>query len=146
MLKELLKGKKIASVDFGFKRLGIAICDELHISVTPYTVLDYSMNSFWEDFSKILKKERISALVVGVPLRDDNLQTDVLKEINKFITTCKAMFDLPVFSIDESFSTVEAQKLMLTLGKKKKERRKKETKDLITAALILKEFIEMHNL
>ncbi len=146
MLKEQLKGKKIASVDFGFKRLGIAVCDELHISVTPIAVLDYSMDNFWENFAKFLKEEKISALVVGVPFRDDDIETDVLKEINKFIIRCKEMFNLPVFSIDESFSTVKAQRLILTLGKKKKARRKKETKDLISAALILKEFIEIHNL
>lgn len=146
MLKEQLKGKRIASVDFGFKRLGVAICDELHITVTPYTVFDYSLNSFWFDFEKFLKKEKISALVIGVPYRDDNVETDVIKEINKFILKCKEMFELPIFQMDESFSTVNAQRLIVTLGKKKKVRRKKETKDLISAALILKEFIEMHNL
>lgn len=146
MLKELLKGKRIAAVDFGFKRLGIAVCDELHITVTPYAVLNYSNDSFWENFAKFINKEKISALVVGFPFRDDNVETDVIKEINKFIIRCKEMFDLPVFSIDESFSTIKAQRLILTLGKKKKERRKKETKDLISAALILKDFIEINNL
>lgn len=146
MKTEDLKGKRIAAVDFGFKRIGIAICDELHISVTPSKVFDYSSKAFWNDFLDFLSKEKISALVVGFPYRDDNKETEVTLAIKQFVEHFKTISELPVFFFDENNSTIKAQRIMLEIGKTKKQRRRKESKDLISAAIILKEFLEENNL
>ncbi|MCX7908303.1 MAG: Holliday junction resolvase RuvX [Ignavibacteria bacterium] len=143
---DFLKGKRIASIDFGLKRVGVAICDELHISITPYKVFDYTSKNFWEDFITFVKKENISALVVGYPFRKDNLSTEVTREIDNFLEILKSKLGLMVFTFDESFSTKRAERLMIDLGKKKKERRRKENKDLISAAIILRDFIQENNL
>jgi putative Holliday junction resolvase len=141
-----LKGKRIASVDFGFKRLGVAVCDELHITITPSKVFDYSSKDFWSSFLDFLEKERVSALVVGFPFRDDNKETEVTLAIKQFVEHFRSISKIPVFLFDETNSTIKAQKIMIEIGKSKKQRRKKENKDLISAAIILKEFIEENNL
>ncbi|ROL56395.1 Holliday junction resolvase RuvX [Bacteroidetes/Chlorobi group bacterium Naka2016] len=146
MLSDELKGKRLASVDFGFKRLGVAVCDEMHISVSPSKVFNYSSPKFWDEFLDFIQKERISALVIGYPFRNDNKETDVTKEIEHFINQLKTKLKIPIFPYDESYSTIRAEKLMLELGKKKKDRRKKENKDLISAAIILRDFILENNL
>lgn len=146
MIAQELNGKRIASIDFGFKRLGVAICDELHISITPYRVFDYSSSSFWMDFLNFLEKEKISALVVGYPYRKENIETEVIKGINDFILNLEKKLEIPVFRFDESFSTKRAEKIMFELGKKKKDRKRKENKDLISAAVILQDFIRENNL
>jgi putative Holliday junction resolvase len=143
---EYLKGKRIASVDFGFKRLGVAVCDELHITITPSKVFDYSSKDFWSSFLDFLEKERVSALVVGFPFRDDNKETEVTLAIKQFVEHFRSISEIPVFLFDETNSTIKAQKIMIEIGKSKKQRRKKENKDLISAAIILKEFIEENNL
>jgi len=143
---EYLKGKRIASVDFGFKRLGVAFCDELHITITPSKVFDYSSKDFWSSFLDFLEKERVSALVVGFPFRDDNKETEVTLAIKQFVEHFRSISEIPVFLFDETNSTIKAQKIMIEIGKSKKQRRKKENKDLISAAIILKEFIEENNL
>jgi putative Holliday junction resolvase len=143
---EYLKGKRIASVDFGFKRLGVAVCDELHITITPSKVFDYSSKDFWSSFLDFLEKERVSALVVGFPFRDDNKETEVTLAIKQFVEHFRSISKIPVFLFDETNSTIKAQKIMIEIGKSKKQRRKKENKDLISAAIILKEFIEENNL
>jgi putative Holliday junction resolvase len=143
---EYLKGKRIASVDFGFKRLGVAVCDELHITITPSKVFDYSSKDFWSSFLDFLEKERVSALVVGFPFRDDNKETEVTLAIKQFVEHFRSISKIPVFLFDETNSTIKAQKIMIEIGKSKKHRRKKENKDLISAAIILKEFIEENNL
>jgi putative Holliday junction resolvase len=143
---EYLKGKRIASVDFGFKRLGVAFCDELHITITPSKVFDYSSKDFWSSFLDFLEKERVSALVVGFPFRDDNKETEVTLAIKQFVEHFRSISQIPVFLFDETNSTIKAQKIMIEIGKSKKQRRKKENKDLISAAIILKEFIEENNL
>lgn len=146
MKLEYLKGKRIASVDFGFKRLGVAVCDELHITITPSKVFDYSSKDFWSSFLDFLEKERVSALVVGFPFRDDNKETEVTLAIKQFVEHFRSISQIPVFLFDETNSTIKAQKIMIEIGKSKKQRRKKENKDLISAAIILKEFIEENNL
>ncbi|ROL59322.1 Holliday junction resolvase RuvX [Bacteroidetes/Chlorobi group bacterium MS-B_bin-24] len=146
MKLEYLKGKRIASVDFGFKRLGVAVCDELHITITPSKVFDYSSKDFWSSFLDFLEKERVSALVVGFPFRDDNKETEVTLAIKQFVEHFRSISKIPVFLFDETNSTIKAQKIMIEIGKSKKQRRKKENKDLISAAIILKEFIEENNL
>ncbi len=146
MIIQELNGKRIASIDFGFKRLGVAICDELHISITPYRVFDYSSPSFWVDFINFLKNEKISALVVGYPYRKENIETEVIKGINDFILNLEKKIEIPIFRFDESFSTKRAEKIMFELGKKKKDRKRKENKDLISAAVILQDFIRENNL
>lgn len=145
-LREALKGKRLAAVDFGFKRLGVAICDEFHISITPKKVFDFSLQNFWVEFVNYLINERIGAIVVGYPFREDGKENEVANAIDEFINSLKQKLDLPIFKFDESFSTKRAEKLMIELGKKKKDRRKKENKDLISAALILRDFIEANNL
>ncbi len=146
MKADELKGKRIASVDFGFKRLGVAVCDELHISVTPLKVLDYSSKNFWSEFLALLDKEKVQALVIGFPYRDDNKETEVISGIKKFLEHFKKLSNLPIFLFDESNSTLKAQRLMFEIGKSKKQRKKKESKDLISAAIILREFLEENNL
>ncbi|MGB9770617.1 MAG: Holliday junction resolvase RuvX [Candidatus Kapaibacteriota bacterium] len=143
---EELKGKKLASLDFGFKRLGVAVCDELHISVSPYKIFNYTSKKFWEEFLEFLNNERISALIVGYPYRNDGKETEVTKEIDRFVENLRQKTELPIIKYDESFSTIRAARLMLELGKKKKERRNKENKDLISAAIILRDFILENNL
>jgi len=146
VLSEELKGKRLAAVDFGFKRLGVAVCDELHISITPLKVFDYSSKNFWEEFTRFLSEQKISAIVVGFPYREDGTETEVIREINHFIARLSVMVDIPIYKHDESFSTIRAQNLMLELNKKKKDRRKKENKDLLSAAIILRDFIYENNL
>lgn len=85
-------------------------------------------------------------MVIGYPFRNDNKETDVTKEIEHFINQLKTKTEIQIFVFDESYSTIRAEKLMLELGKKKKDRRKKENKDLISAAIILRDFILENNL
>ncbi len=143
---QVLKGKRLAGIDFGLKRIGVSVCDELHISITPKKVFDYKSSNFWGDFIKFLKEENISALVVGVPYRYDNKETDVLSELRLFIESLKKIIEIPIFEFDENFTTIRATELMIDLGKKKKDRRRKESKDLIASGLILRDFIEVYNL
>lgn len=142
----ILKGKRIAAIDFGLKRVGLAVCDELHIAVSPKKVLDYTSPNFWNELNQFFEEEKIGGVVVGVPVRSDGKETEMLIYLNKFINKLKAELKIPVYEYDESFSTVRAVNLMVEVGKKKNKRRKKENKDLISAAIILRDFIEENHL
>ena len=141
IVKEKLAGKRIGSIDYGQKRLGLAVCDELHISIRPLSVLNPSKDDFWTELVSYIEKERISSLVVGMPYRLDNQRTDLMREIEEFVIELKSRTGLDVYECDESFSTSMAGEMMFRIGKKKKSRAKKGNKDLIAAAIILRDFL-----
>jgi putative Holliday junction resolvase len=138
---EIIKGKRILAIDYGLKRTGIAVCDELHISITPLKVLKTDSTTFWDDLLAIIEKEKVSAIVVGIPKREDDKKTDVLTAIDEFIGKLQDLTDIRIFTFDESYSTRRAVQTMISIGKKKKDRSRKGTSDLVAAAVILRDFL-----
>ena len=140
-LKDQLNGKRIGAIDYGPRRTGFSVCDELHISITPKKVFNPKDDNFFNELTRILSELNVGALVVGVPYRLDEKKTDVIEEIELFIAKIKELIDIPVFIQDEAYSSIRAMETMIHIGKKKKDRRKKETKDLVASAIILRDFL-----
>ena len=137
----LLSGKRIASLDFGLKRIGFAYCDEFHITVTPYKTLYYDADDFWEVLKSELINRSVAALIVGVPYRLDNKRTEVIVKIEEFICLIKQKIEIEIITYDESYSTIRSTETMVEIGKKKKHRAIKEEKDKLAAAIILRDFL-----
>ena len=140
-LTELLKNKRIASVDFGMKRIGVAVTDELHISITPKIIFEFTSENFWSDFLSMLEFENIQAIVIGNPIRKDNSESYIHKEIEKFIEKLNADNKFLIFRQDESLSSKKAAETMLINGTKKKNRKEKGNTDRIAATIILQDFL-----
>ncbi len=136
-----LKGKRLAAVDFGLKRLGLAVCDQFHVTISPREVYDYSSPDFWNKFTADLKSEELGAVIVGVPKRLDGEKTKIIVAIEKFIELLKKKTQLPVMEHDESFTSKRAVETMVTIGKKKNKRSKKGETDKVAAAIILRDFL-----
>jgi putative Holliday junction resolvase len=136
-----LTGKRIVGIDYGLKRVGLAVCDELHITVSPKMTFLRQQKDFWEAIIKVINYERAGAIVVGVPYGFDESKANISKDVFKFIEDLKKRTDLKIIPYDESFSSYEAMDTMLSIGKKKKKRAAKETKDMIAAAVILRNFL-----
>ncbi len=139
---DLILKKKFAGIDYGQKRLGIAVCDALHITVTPLAVLDPSEERFWVKFLRLVLEERIEGFVVGIPYRDDDKNDDFISEIKQFIIDLKSKCNLPVYEIDEYLSTRSAVNTMISIGYSKKKRAEKGNKDKIAAAILLREYLD----
>ncbi len=136
-----LKGKRLAAVDFGMKRLGLAVCDQFHVTISPRGVYDYSSPDFWKTFLADLEKEELGAVIVGVPKRVDGEKTKVMVQIEKFIELLAKKTQLTVIEHDESFSSQRAVETMVTIGKKKNKRSQKGETDKVAAAIILRDFL-----
>lgn len=141
-IRQNIKGKRLLSVDFGMKRIGTAISDEFHITISPQKVFLKEEKGFPENFLGFLKKENIGVMIIGIPVHKDNEESELLKEIHNFIELIKEKTGLLVFETDESYTSVEAVKIMVDIGTKKKKRGTKGSKDLVSAALILRRFLE----
>ena len=137
-----LKGKRIAALDFGTKRIGLAVTDELHITISPRDILLTEAPELWDNIRRFIQIERLGAIVVGIPIREDGSKTSIVKRIEKFILKLKVEIEIPIIEYDESFSTQAAFQTMIAGGMKKKQRQQKGMKDKIAAAVILRYFLE----
>jgi putative holliday junction resolvase len=136
-----LKGKRLVGIDYGLKRVGMAVCDELHITVTPKRTFHRQDKDFWDQIIKAIDSERAGAAIVGVPYGYEESKSNIAKDVMVFIESLKKRTELKIIPYDESFSSYEAMDTMLSIGKKKKQRAVKETKDMIAAAVILRNYL-----
>ena len=132
---------KILAIDYGSKRVGVAITDSLKI-IAPglSTVSTINIYSFLEE---IIKKEKISHIVIGLPKNLDNSNTDSTYEISVFINKLKQLYaNIVVDSIDERFTSLMAKKTLLSSGVNKKRRRDKALVDQVSATIILQSYLQ----
>ena len=132
---------KILAVDYGAKRVGLAITDELNIIATPLDTVP--SNEIYIFLESLFQKEKITTLVIGDPKNLKNEDTDITKAANTFASNVKKKFPfIEVARVDERFTSKMAFQAMLDGGMKKKDRRKKENIDKISATIILQSYLE----
>lgn len=132
---------KILAIDYGSKRVGVAITDSLKIiAIGLLTVSTINIYSFLEE---IIQKEKISHIVIGLPKNLDNSNTDSTYEISVFINKLKQLYsNIVVDSIDERFTSSMAKKTILSSGVSKKRRRDKALVDQVSATIILQSYLQ----
>ena len=129
------------AIDFGSKRVGIAVTDPLQLIANGLTTIHSKDTiSFLKNY---LLKESLACIVVGEPKRMNNEASDVAKLINPFVKSLKKNFPaILIARMDERFTSKIALQTMIDGGLKKKDRRNKELVDQISATLILQSFLE----
>ena len=136
----MIHGKRLAAIDFGKARIGVAVCDELHITVNTRPVI-HNDDKMWDTLLSRLDTDRIDVVLVGVPRRHDDTSSPIIETIERFIEDLRLRTSRMVIDVDEAFSTQRAREFMLDSGMKKKRRSEKGSKDVIAAAVILKDFL-----
>ncbi len=133
--------KRIMGIDFGAKRTGIAVTDELQIIASGLTTIETeSIFSFLEQY---FQTEKVETIVIGLPKRLNNEDSEVEKQIQKFITQFSKTFpNIKLERQDERFTSKLALKTMIDSGVKKKKRQDKALIDEISATIILQSFME----
>ena len=136
--------KRIVSIDYGTKRVGLAVTDPLQIIATKLDVVhSKDVIDFLINYNKT---EGIELFVVGEAKKLDNTNSDSMKHIIPFVNRLKKVFpDINVEMIDERFTSVIAQQAIIAAGVKKMARRNKERVDLVSAVLILQTYLEKRN-
>jgi putative holliday junction resolvase len=130
---------KLIGVDYGRRRIGLAVTDENGEFIRSLPTLHRKSNtSYLYELVEIIQKENPSQIVVGLPLNADDQDTTMSLEIRAFADKLRRMASLPVHFIDESLTSKRA--LDIILHHKKKRRQNKENTDRIAACLILEAF------
>jgi putative Holliday junction resolvase len=131
---------RIIALDYGKQRTGIAVTDELQLIASGLaTVNTKDLLQFLKDY---IAKENIARIVVGEPKQRNNEPSEVESSIQVFLKSLKKSFPLvPIDRQDERFTSKVAVQSMVEAGLKKKQRRKKELIDEISATLILQSYL-----
>ena len=131
---------RIIAFDYGKKRTGIAVTDELQIIASGLTTVETKeVFSFLEDYTS---SEKVVTFVVGEPKQMDNTPSESEVLIQKFIKQLQKSFpDIPIERVDERFTSKMAFQTMIDAGLKKKKRQNKELIDEISATLILQNYL-----
>jgi putative Holliday junction resolvase len=132
---------RILGIDYGEKRIGLAVTDPLQIFASPLeTVSTQGFDRFIDDY---LKTENVDAIVIGYPVQMNNTPSKSVKYLDPFIRKLKKRIPgVPVHLVDERFTSKIALKAMIEGGVKKKDRRDKSLIDKISASLILQTFLD----
>jgi putative Holliday junction resolvase len=127
--------------DYGTKRIGVAVTDPLQIIATGLTTVH--PKDIFEFLKKYLTTEPVELFVVGDPKQMDGTPSQSAQHVKGFITLLKRNYpDIPIYKIDERFTSKMAAATIAQSGFKKSDRQNKERIDTISATIILQTFLE----
>jgi putative holliday junction resolvase len=130
---------KLLGVDYGRRRIGIAVTDEQGEYIKGLPTLDRKKTTdFLRSLEAIISHQQPRRIVMGLPLDIDGHETVMSLEVRAFAEKLQAISSVPVSFVDESLTSVRAAEIMRF--KKKKDRRDKQAVDRIAACLILEAF------
>jgi len=131
---------RILAIDYGEKRTGIAITDDLQIIASGLTTVD--TKKIFSFLTEYLKNENVELFVVGEPKQLNNTESESEQFIKPFILKLSTTFPkIPIKRIDERFTSKMAFQSMIDSGLKKKQRQNKALIDEISATIILQSYL-----
>ena len=131
---------RILAIDFGTKRTGIAVTDELQIIASGLTTVN--TKELLQFLKNYIKKEQVELFLVGEPKQMDNTASQSEIHIAPFIGKLEKAFpNIPVQRVDERFTSKMAFQTMIDSGLKKNQRKNKALIEEISATLILQSYL-----
>lgn len=132
---------RILAIDFGLKRTGLAVTDPLRIIATALDMVETP--KLMDYLKKYFQSQEVEKVIIGLPKRLNNTDSEIAPEVRKFIEKFKSAFpDKPIQTVDERFTSSMAQQAMIAGGMKKKDRQVKGNVDKISAVLILQSYMQ----
>ena len=131
---------RILAIDYGKKRTGLAVTDELQIVPGALDTIDTpKLMAYLEAY---LKKENVERVIIGEPKQTNGLPSENLQRVMAFENQWKKKFpNIPIQGVDERFTSVMAHQTMIDAGLHKKARQDKALVDKISATIMLQEYL-----
>lgn len=132
---------RILGIDYGTKRVGLAVTDPLQIIATPLTTVDTPLAL--DHIAKYIAENEVEKILIGYPTDLQGRPTDATFHVEGFIKALhKRLPQMPVEKWDESYTSRMAMQSLVAGGIKKKQRRDKKLLDQVSAAIILQEYLQ----
>ncbi len=131
---------RLLAIDYGTKRTGIAITDELQLIASGLTTVN--TKELLQFLKKYFTSENVDVVLIGEPKQRDGTHSLIEVEIKKFVIILSEAFPkLKIVRVDERFTSKIALQTMIDSGLKKKQRQNKELIDEISATIILQDYL-----
>lgn len=128
-------------IDFGEKRIGIALSDPLLTFAYPHTTLSND-SSFLTNLFKIIEEKKVNKIILGKPSEKFKSSSELSPKVLKLKSEIESQKKLEVILWDEEFSSVIAQEKIIQSVTKKSKRKEKDLLDKLAAAVILQEYLD----
>jgi len=134
---------RIAGIDFGTVRIGLALSDLTQFLATPHAVIP-AQNTLKATakylLSELLKHDSLEAIVIGLPIHMNGSESPLSTQVRLFVIELKKLTALPIILWDERLTTAQSERML----KEAKLSRKKRSLciDAVTAAAILQNYID----
>jgi len=131
------------AIDYGLKRVGLALCDPSETFVSPLRQIEtdgFDQNKVVEQIDKITRENEVEAIVVGLPLNMDNSEGRQAKLTRQFSDKLSQALSKPIFLQDERLSSAAADEMLADSGLSRK--KQKEKRDMLAACDILRDFLD----
>ncbi len=145
-----MPNKKALGIDYGLKRIGLSLSDDTQTIAFPLKYIpNSSLKEVISELKEIIAFENIGLIVIGMPIGLKGRQTDISLKLAEFINELKLITkelskageqETAIAIYDERFSTVQAQKSLISQNVKRKKR--KEIVDSVASAFILQSYLD----
>lgn len=132
---------KILALDYGRRRIGIALSDRLHLTAQPYATWEAKdLASFFRRLNFLIEQESVERIVVGMPMTLRGEKGMMAKQLEVFIEALTQAVFVPVVTWDERFTTRQAHRALHEMGKQPS--RHKALVDTLSAVFLLQSYLE----
>lgn len=132
---------RILGIDYGDKRIGLSVCDELGLTAQGLaTIVRKDMERDIEAIAEYIREYNIEKIVIGYPVMLDGTEGIQCEKVNNFADIIGSKFSLSVIRWDESLSTKEAERILIEADMSRKKR--KRVVDKLAAIIILQGYLD----
>jgi putative holliday junction resolvase len=133
--------KRTLGFDIGTKRTGIALADESMTLASPVTHIEVTSKNDWiKKVLSFLEQYEIEQIVVGLPLNHEGEEGQDADRIRQYIALLREKTSFPVIEWDERFTTVQAERYLISANVSRKNR--KQVVDKIAACIMLQSYLD----
>ena len=134
---------RVLSIDYGDKRVGLALSDSLKIIAKPFkTIVFKNQEDLIMQINEIINSNNVEKIVVGLPLTLKGTYSEQTKKVLSFIDILKSKVAITIDTYDERLSSIEAKKSLISQGVKTGH--SKEEVDKTAAAIFLQSYLDKH--
>lgn len=129
-------------LDYGTRRIGVAMSDALHLTAQPYAVLDAESERLSDEIRQMVDDNEVEMVVVGLPMNLSGEETRSAEGARRLASRVAEITGLPVEMADERFTTKTAEQTLI--GANVRRNRRKQVIDKVAAAVMLQTYLDGH--
>ncbi len=132
---------RILAIDYGEKRIGLALSDPMKITAQPFSVINViSFKRAANDIAKIVDERDIEEIIIGMPYKADGGEGEMALKVRDFASLLEKRVKVPIKFIDERMTTKAVDRVLIEGGIRKEKRR--GIRDKLAATYLLEGYLE----